>query len=216
MSPVPSFFSSNLDTNTRSPILLPQALLNSKLNPSGSFKIITTERPLSTTFRAKYGLKAPGLLEDIFREKASTTLSDHTTRAPFKSLIKVPPALNQLRDISLSATNRKKPSKIPFKENILSIEVPPTILNYQNSKTNEGKTDKRLQDIHEELVKLRDENSILNSLIRKLIIEEVEITTLPQETKNNNDVEILVKAVKQNPSLLTRIQGLRNLNSSAN
>ena len=98
----------------------------------------------------------------------------------------------------------------------MSIEVPPTILNYQNSKTNEGKTDKRLQDIHEELVKLRDENSILNSLIRKLIIEEVEITTLPQETKNNNDVEILVKAVKQNPSLLTRIQGLRNLNSSAN
>ena len=216
MSPVPTFFSSYPDTNKISPIPLPQALLNSKLNPSGSFIRITTERPLSTTFRAKYGLKAPGLLEDIFREKASTPLSDHTRRIPFKSLIKVPPALNQLRDISLTATNRKKPSEGPFKENILSIKVPPTLLNYRNSDANEGKTDIKPKSIHEELEKLCDENSILNSLIRKLIVEEVEITTMPQKSKINNDVEILVEAVKQNPSLLTRIQGLRNLNSSAN
>ena len=216
MSHVPTFFSSYHDTNTRNPIPLPQALLNSKLNPSGSFIRITTEQPLSTTFRAKYGLKAPGLLEDIFREKASTPPSDHTTRIPFKSLIKVPPALTQLRDISLSTMNRRKPSKIAFKENILSIEVPPTILNYQNTNANNGKKEIKLESIHEELEKLRDKNSVLNSLIRKLIIEEREITTLPQKSEINNDVAILVEAVKQNPSLLTRIQGLRNLNSSVN
>ena len=217
VSPVPTFFSSYHDTNTRSPIPLPQALLNSKLNPSGSFIRITTEQPLSTTFRAKYGLKAPGLLEDIFREKVSTPSLDHTTRIPpFKSLIKVPPALTQLRDNSLSTMNRRKPSEIAFKENILSIEVPPTILNYQNTNANNGKTEIKLESIHEEFEKLRDENSALNSLIRKLIIEEREITTLPQKSEINNDVAILVEAVKQNPSLLTRIQGLRNLNSSVN
>ena len=92
--------------------------------------------------------------------------------------------------------------------------MPPTILEYE--KDVKGKTDISQKSILEELVKLRDENSILNSLIRKLIIEEVEITTLPQESNVNEDVEILVEAVKENPSLLTRIQGLRHLNSSVN
>ena len=92
--------------------------------------------------------------------------------------------------------------------------MPPTILEYENGV--KGKTEIAQKSILEELVKLRDENSILNSLIRKLIIEEVEITTLPQESNVEEDVEKLVEAVKNNPSLLTRIQGLRNLNSSDN
>ena len=154
------------------------------------------------------------MLEDIFKEKAAPTIPDQTTRSPFKSLIRVPQALNTLGDISLRANIRRKPSKIPFKENILSIEVPPTILEYENGV--KGKTEIAQKSILEELVKLRDENSILNSLIRKLIIEEVEITTLPQESNVEEDVEKLVEAVKNNPSLLTRIQGLRNLNSSDN
>ena len=212
VSPLPTLFSKKHDT--RRPISFPQALLNSKLNPSGSFLRKTTEQPHSTTFRAKYGLKAPGLLEDIFREKAPPTIPDQSTSSPFKSLIRVPAALNMLGDIPVNANIRRKPSKIPFKENILSIEVPPTILEYE--KVIKGKTDITQKSIQEELVKLRDENSILNSLIKKLIIEEVEITTLPQKSNNNENVEILVEAVKQNPSILTRIQGLRNLHSSAN
>lgn len=118
-------------------------------------------------------------------------------------------------DISVNANTRRKLSiKTPFKENILSIEVPPTILEY--GKGVKGKSDITQKSILEELVKLRDENTILNSLIRKLIIEEVEIATLPQESKIDKNVEILVDAVKENPSLLTRIQGLRHLNSPVN
>ena len=114
VSPLPTFLRKKHDT--RRPISFPQALLNSKLNPSGSFLRITTEQPHSTTFRAKYGLKAPGLLEDIFREKAPPTIPDQTTRSPFKSLIRVPAALNMLGDIPVNANIRRKPSKIPTRK----------------------------------------------------------------------------------------------------
>merc|ERR1711983_566345 len=96
----------------------------------------------------------------------------------------------------------------------------------------------------DELTALHKENALLNSLIRKLIIEEVENIGPTEQIakkhhthdykhekhhthdykdenhhKNNkyypkvSQVELLVAAVKDNPDLLTRIQGLRNLKS---
>ena len=95
-------------------------------------------------------------------------------------------------------------------------------------------SDSSLNNSHEELSKLHEENSILNILIRKLLIDEVEMTSNysniiskptpirpdqhQKEHKHQNmdkpqasAVDILVDAVKENPSLITRIQGLRNL-----
>ena len=153
-------------------------------------------------------------------ERTPVAEQDQTTPSPFKSLIKVPPALNLFGDFSVNANNRRNPARVPFKESILSVEVPSIILDYQDKNTDNAFeiTGIPQKSIHDELLNLHEENSILNTLIRRLLIEEV-TPPLSNHTMvhgtENNAVEILVKAVKQDPSLLTRIQGLKNLNSGA-
>ena len=219
VDPIPSILRSNNNENKRSPLPLPEAL-QEFTSSQGYFLKLSTEKPPSSTFRAKYGLKAPALLQGVFMERTPVAEQDQTTQSPFKSLIKVPPALNLFGDFSVNANNRRNPARVPFKESILSVEVPSIILDYQDKNTDNAFeiTGIPQKSIHDELLNLHEENSILNTLIRRLLIEEV-TPPLSNHTMvhgtENNAVEILVKAVKQDPSLLTRIQGLKNLNSGA-
>ena len=120
----------------------------------------------------------------------------------------------------------------------MALKVPPIIISNTEVQVSEETigqdSDSSLNNSHEELSKLHEENSILNILIRKLLIDEVEMTSNnsniiskptpirpdqhQKEHKHQNmdkpqasAVDILVDAVKENPSLITRIQGLRNL-----
>ena len=121
----------------------------------------------------------------------------------------------------------------------MALKVPPIIISNTEVQVSEETlagqdSDSSLNNNHKELSKLHEENSILNILIRKLLIDEVEMTSNysniiskptpirpdqhQKEHKHQNmdkpqasAVDILVDAVKENPSLITRIQGLRNL-----
>ena len=239
----------------KSHIPLPQALLPSKFlqHPSGLDSVLhaTTNPPPTTGFHAKYGLKPPSLLDGVFQEYVhpQTVQAVKPTKSPFKSIIKVPSALDLYGDFSVNSNEKR--NQPPSSENhILSLEVPPMILtNIDSQPTTFSKMDihqrqKMYPNQDDELTALHKENALLNSLIRKLIIEEVENIGPTEQIdekhhthdykhekhhthdykdenhhKNNkyypkvSQVELLVAAVKDNPDLLTRIQGLRNLKS---
>ena len=231
------------------PIPLPQALLPSKFiqHPSGLSSVLhaTTNQPPTTGFNAKYGLKPPSLLEGVFQEYVhpQTVQATKPTKSPFKSIIKVPSAIDIHGDFSVKSSDQRNQVETS-KKHILSLEVPSFILSNldQHStspydrKTTLSNMDATLSQKmgehsyqNDELAALHEENAILNTLIRKLVIEEVENLGHTKHVDKNDkahsyenhktqhydpnqsQVEILVAAVKDNADLLTRIQGLRNL-----
>ena len=185
----------------------PPALLKTKhFLPSQSNNIFfaTTVRPRSTTFHAKYGLKPPSHLEMMFQEHVDPdNFKSRTTLSPFDSLIKVPQALRLNNDFVDTR------SQILEKENekkILSIEVPPVILT-QNSNKEVSSNDGSVKNILHELNK---ENQLLNTLVRTLLVKQVN-SNQKHSLNQDENFNFFLKAFKKDPSIITRIQGLRNL-----
>ena len=262
----------------RPSIPLPAALRPNKFQ-SLSVLSATTEKPPSPTFSGDFGLKPPSEVSAGFTEYVDpAVLSSHygPTERTFQSLIKVPSALNLHGGFSQSPSQAQTGGR-PQKT-VLAFKIPPAIIQAQKPQQHHhhhhgllSSLDLSLRfilfltgsEVDDKLKELQTENSFLNNLVKKLLLDEVERRpswsgsgarekmTQPSsageptvlklsnklgnykffshsaptgDTRKEPDIgeendflrrkllgENVLDAVKHDPFLLARIQGLKNL-----